>query len=697
MGLLLAVLLARLWWLQLTNWYQYSSRALDNRTTVVYKPAPRGLIYDRRGEYILAENCDVWSLHAVPGELPRDEQELERIVQFLAGVLSTEDAPTSTAEVRHALADARLAKAVEPVPLGTLGQDLTFDQVASIEEHRIELPGIVVVTTTRRHYPYGRLAAQAVGYARQISREQLDRLSGYQQPPDPDDPTASELEATATDPVYRPDSIIGAEGAEALLELDTNGDRTLPILPGRAGRTIYEVDANGNPQRLIATREPEIGAQVYLTIDARAQAVAERQLRKALQGHPERMGAAVVLDTRNGDVIVLASEPCLDPNDWVFGLTGDQWKQALEDPGLPLLNKALAGTYPPGSIFKVVSVCAALETTNVKPTSTAVCTGAIHVGRKRRPFVCWMADRGGHGPVDLVSAIAKSCNIWFYNCVLKFGLDPNDIALYAHRFGLGSPTGLGLKGELSGDVPEPRYGERPWTQGNSLNYVIGQELTVTPAQMARVCAAVANGGKLPRPHLVRRIRWPARMNLPPTKPAGVLEKVKLEHENTLQIVRLGMRRAVTMEHGTAKLLNDLSQLGGKINNPGPSVFGEPLGRPLLVGGKTGTAQHDRRKENHSWCIAFAPYDARPDEPQYAVCVFVAQAGSGSGTAVPIAREVLRALFGLYEADDPDFAVPRPMDPAEVAAQRKQRVAQAKAWAARRAADAAEQPQAGDDD
>lgn len=683
MGLALLVLVGRLWWLQLAHWYRYSARALDNRTTVVYKSAPRGLIYDRRGEHILAENRDVWTVHIVPGAVPEDDAGLESMVLLLAGILSTEDAPASAAELRAAIKGARTAKTVEPVPLGELGQDLTFDQVASIEEHSYELPGVVVVTSTTRHYPYGRLAAQTVGYARKISREKLRELEGYQHPRDPRDPTAPELGTVDPDPIYRGDAIVGAEGAEALCEMDKTEESVTPILPGRDGRTIYEVDAGGTPQRLISKREPERGADVYLTLDAKVQSVAERALREALVGNPQRMGAAVVMDTRDGEVIALATEPSLDPNDWVGGLSQEQWQQALNAPGLPLLNKAISGTYPPGSIFKVVSSCAGLETTKATRHTTAYCTGRIYVGRKHRKYECWIADQGGHGQVDFAAAVAKSCNIWFYNLVLRWGLDPNDISLYAHRFGLGEVTGLGLNGERPGFLPEPEYSDRAWTQGNSLNYVIGQELTVTPVQMCAAACAVANGGTLPQPTLVRRIRWPGYTHRKQsTLPAAASRPVKLSSKETLALVRDGMRKAVNMDRGTAHSLLPLQNLYQTLEQKSPPIAGASNSRPLLIAAKTGTAQHDPRKENHAWCIAFAPYDVREGEPQYAICVFVAEGGTGAHTSVPIAGRILRALFGLHAPDDKAYALPAPMGPGEVAQQRRARIQDAKRWVAK---------------
>lgn len=422
--------------------------------------------------------------------------------------------------------------------------------------------------------------------------------------------------------------------------------------------TVYEVDSANTPQRLIAERQPAPGGSVYLTINALAQQVAEKSLRQALKGRSDGMGAVVVLDATDGDVVVLASEPCLDPNDWVGGFSSAQWKQALKAPGLPLLDKAIAGAYPPGSIFKAISACAALETTKLKTSDTAYCTGRIYVGRRREPFKCWYADKGGHGRVDFYSAIAKSCNIFFYDCVRRFGLDPDVIADYARRFGLGRTTGLGLAGEVAGQVPSPKYsinesGE-PWRIGNSLNLVIGQDrLTVTPLQMTVMTAAVGNGGKLLTPNLVQRVRWPRWMQRPESVDLGGRAKTLDVRPETLAEVRRGMRLAVTDEHGTAKALRAL---------------------PVTAAGKTGTAQHVPGKPTHAWFIAFAPYE----KPRYAICVFVAGGGTGGEVAAPVARKVLLSLFGAPDPNDPVFKMARPMDPVTIARARHARIAAARA-------------------
>jgi penicillin-binding protein 2 len=264
--------------------------------------------------------------------------------------------------------------------------------------------------------------------------------------------------------------------------------------------------------------------------------------------------------------------------------------------------------------------------------------------------------------VDLLQAIAKSCNIFFYDCVLRFNLDPDMIAEYARRFGLGETTGIGLRGEVAGQVPAPKFSindtGQPWRIGNSLNFVIGQDrLTVTPLQMSVIAAALANGGKLPTPNLIKRIRWPGYLHRPDTANLlGKMRPLRVKPE-TLQTVQQGMRMAVTDDHGTAHFLRDL---------------------PIPSAGKTGSAQHVKDEPTHAWFIGYAPTNPEPGQEQYAICVLVAGGGTGGEVAVPIADRVLRALFTQYKPDDPLYQLPAPMDPAQVAAARHQHIIDARA-------------------
>ncbi len=610
----LLVLVGRLWMLQLTQWGQYVRQAAGNRTSVTYAPAPRGLIYDRKG-IVLAENRPVWNLSIVPSRFPAREDEAEKVVVRLAGILKV-----PTPELRPKLEAAARQTGRESVALDDdAGADLSFKLVAQIEEQA--LPGVIITESSVRTYPRGQLAAHVLGYARSITEEQLDASKGLEYPdfqPAGSRPTTADL---PRDPLYSPDSIYGQAGLESRYELNRNTAPAMPVLCGRKGRTVYEVDAALKPVRLIEHRLPVVGASVHLCLDAAAQKAAEDGLRAALAGHPNRTGAAVVMNVNDGSIVVMASEPAFDPNDWVGRMPPKLWQRLSQDPRKPLLNKATAGGYAPASTFKLVSMTAALDLAKATSKTRYHCSGQITEGPRR--FKCWKPK--GHGTLDFRAALANSCDVYFYEVVRKSGVTVSDLDEYARMFGLGEKTRIDLPEEIAGLVPNAQwkqqsYGERWWT-GDSLNMVIGQGwTTVTPLQMVRVCAAVANGGFLLRPHVVSHIDWPEHFGFSgPTVVTRVVDRTLAVRPGTLQTVREGMRLAVL--HGTA---------------------GELRNFPMAVAGKTGSAEHLSNRPPHAWFICFAPYQ----NPKYAVAVFVAEGGHGGSTAAPIARRILAALFGI---------------------------------------------------
>ena len=610
----LLVLVGRLWMLQFTQWGDFVRQAAGNRTSVTYAPAPRGLIFDRKG-VVLAANRPVWNVSIVPAKFPTRAEEAEKVIMSLAGILRV-----PTPQLRPKLEAASRQTGRESVALDDeLGADLSFKMVAQIQEQA--LPGVIITESAVRTYPHGGLAAQVLGYARSITGAQLEATKGLEYP----DFQAQSATPAATDlprdPLYSPDSVYGQAGLESQYELNRNTAPAMPILSGRRGRTVYEVDAALKPVRLIEYRSPMVGASLRLSLDADAQQVAEDGLRQALAGHPNRTGAAVVMDVDDGSIVVMASKPSFDPNDWVGRMSPQLWQRLSQDPRKPMLNKATAGGYPPASTFKMVSMAAALDLGKATPHTRYHCAGQITEGPRR--FKCWKPK--GHGTLDFRQALANSCDVYFYELVRKAGLSVRDLDEYARMFGLGEKTRIDLPKEISGLVPNEQYkqqgyNERWWT-GDSLNMVIGQGwTTVTPLQMVRVCAAVANGGFLLRPHLVNRIEWPEHFGFSgPTVLTRVVDRVLPVRPETLQIVREGMRLAVV--HGT----------GGELRN-----------LPVEVAGKTGSAEHLSNRPPHAWFVCFAPYE----KPKYAVVVFVAEGGHGGSTAAPIARRILASLFGL---------------------------------------------------
>jgi len=622
-GVLLVMLTGRLWMLQLTQWVDYREKSLQNRTSVVSTPAPRGLIYDREGR-VLAENRPNWSVIITPAELPpADEvEERERIITFLASVLRERD--VGATDVREALEEVCNAARFTPTPLGRFAEDLSFELVAQIEERSGELPGVSVGQHFKRHYPYGRLAAHVLGYARSINAEQYEqwRRLDYPGTEVPDRPPAG-MDTWRRDPVYKPDSLFGKAGIEAAHELDEATEPPTPVLQGRRGMLVWEVDKFNRPVRLIREeRVPQQGAGVYLTIDAELQKVAEEALRRAVGS--SLTGAAVLMDVRTGEVFAMASEPGVDPNEWVAGIPGERYQQLANDPRLPFLNKAVAGTYPPGSIFKMVSALGALETTGVSPEKTFDCGGKISVGNPPHIFKCWKTHGRG---INMWEGIAQSCDVYFYDLVRKAGLTSDTIAEYARKFGLGKSTDCGLPGEVAGRVPDREWKaealDDDWYTGDTLQFVMGQSfLLVTPMQMAVMTAALANGGQVISPRLTRKIEWPEYLGRGPTLfRAKVINEIDCDSEH-MRIVQQGMRRAVVSKNGTAHGLAD-------------------IGFPVAA--KTGSAQFEPLKNTHAWFVCYAPYD----EPRFACSVLVTEGGGGSETAAPVAASIIKAAMAKY--------------------------------------------------
>ena len=588
-------------------------------------PAPRGLIFDRNGA-ILAESHAVWNVNIVPADFPRDQAEAEGIITQLASIL---DVPT--VEIREQIEKIRSQTTLEAVPLAKIGEDVPREVVIAIEERQWEMPGVISDQQARRHYPQHSLAAHVLGYARPITDEQYSQVKELTYAHPANESPAPALNPSSGELIYDHRSLFGQDGVEAAYDYDIDEGTSLavPVLQGRRGYRQYEVDVKDRPLRVLTQRQPEAGASVYLTIDARLQRIAEEALEEAIKGS-QRTGAAVMLDVRTGEVLVLASKPGFDPNAWVKGFSDEEWQRLQNDPRTPFLNKAIAGEYPPGSVFKMISATAALEANNLDTSRWFDCTGVIHEGRDHQPFRCWK-PKPGHGRVNFYAGLAQSCDVYFYELVRKAGLDSDTIAEYARRFGLGSATGIDLPGESEGAVPDKEWKDavrrEPWTTGNTLHMVIGQGfLTVTPLQMAVVTAAVANGGKLLTPRIVRKIVWPGWLSRGTELYTEPQEGNVEAGASSLEKVKEGMWQAVASPGGTARVMAGLG---------------------IPVAGKTGSAEHHPGRPPHAWFVCFAPFA----NPRYAVVVFVSEGGSGGQTAAPIARRLLAAAFGVMGAGE----------------------------------------------
>ncbi len=644
-GVLLVTLTGRLWVLQLTRWIDFQEQALQNRTSIVTTPAPRGLIYDRHGR-VLAENRPNWRLVVTPAMLPNSSSEREDIVRCLASILRDHD--VSTTDVRNAIDEACASgRSVKPTPLGSFADNLPLEIVAQIEERSLDLPGVEVAEYFQRHYPYGDLAAHVIGYARPINSEEYERWRDLKYPvigPDEEEVERRALAPWDHDPVYRSDSNFGKSGVEAGYELDRAADPIVPILKGRRGMLVYEVDVHNRPIRLLREeRVPEQGAGVYLTLDLDLQGVAEEAVEAAVGGR--LTGAAVLMDVNTGGVLAMASKPSVDPNKWVRGFSSEEYQRYANDPRHPFMNKAISGTYPPGSIFKMVTALAGLETTDVSPHEAHLCRGRIGIrgGGSVWYHNCW-TDHNAR--IDMWEGIAQSCDIYFYELVRKAGTTSDAIAEYGRLFGMGSATNCGLPAEAEGRVPDREwkadYLDEDWYTGDTFQYSIGQSfLRVTPLQMAVMTAAIANGGRVISPRLVRKIEWPQYMQRGPTLfQAEEIRRLEIDPDH-FRIVQEGMKRVVYGERGTARALQDLD---------------------FTVAGKTGSAQFDLDKKTHAWFVAYAPYE----NPRFAVSVLITEAGSGGEIAGPVAATILEAAMEKYgdgsTLDEPYLVPDEPLAP-----------------------------------
>lgn len=566
--LALVLVTGQLWYLQILEGQHFLDASEKNRIRVRPIAAPRGILYDRNG-IPLVDNRPAFRLALIPRELPREPASRNAVLARLAALLHIPYEELTEAAGRVS-ADSFLAV--------RLRRGLSLEDMAKVEEWKIELPGVIVEVEPQRIYPSSRFAAHLLGYVREASGEQLKQGR------------------------HRRGDMIGQSGLEQALD---------EFLRGRDGGEQIEVDALGRLVRMVQQTEPQPGAKVVTTIDRRIQEAAEA----AMEG---TAGAVVVMDPRNGDVLAMLSTPAFEIDRFTGTIDRAAWLHVVQDPDHPLLDRTIQGQYPPGSLFKIVVATAGLQEGTITPADRVLSTGEFRVGG--RVFKDW--KKGGHGWVDTRRAIAQSCNVFFYQAGLRIGGEM--IARYARAFGFGQSTGIDLPGEKVGFIPGPRTVRRRevWQAGDVVNMAIGQgRVLVTPVQVARFMAAVANGGVLWKPRLVQRIERPGR---------GV---VWYEGGTVMGRVEAAPAVWAFLREALWAAVND-GGTGGGARIPG-----------LDVAGKTGTAQtiansRADRGEDHAWFAAFAP--AR--DPEVVVVVLVERGGKGGQVAAPIARKILTAVF-----------------------------------------------------
>lgn len=560
----MAVLTARLWYLQILHGEELRQLSETNRTRLIRIPGPRGRILDARGR-VLADNRPSISLAVMPDYADDNPDLLTRLAPVVG---------MSVSELQQ-IVDRRRANSYDPIRIAA---DVDLDTLSRVEEQRMYLAGLVVQQSSTRHYPDGRLAAHLLGPLGEASDEDLKKLRPYG---------------------YRLGDYVGKSGVEGVYN---------KLLGGAAGGDLVEVDARGRITRTLRHYPPRPGATLQLAVDARVQ----RAAAEALAGRP---GAAVAVDPRDGSVIALVSSPTYDLSPFAKRIKPQIWRALTTDPRRPLLNRAVASAHPPGSTFKVITAAAGLHTGRITANSRIHCAGGLPLGGRLKR--CWSR----HGSIDFIGAIAHSCDTFFYRYSLIMGIQP--ICRMARAFGLGQKTGIDLTSEARGNIPKPRERSTPghprnWWPGDTANAAIGQGyILTTPLQMAVVAAALGNGGTVYRPRILKRaISLDGRVLASPDK--QVISRIPLSPTD-LELIRKGMRAAV--ERGTCR---------------GAALPG------IAVAGKTGSAEVAGSRKTHGWFICFAPYQ----NPTIAIAVVVERAGHGGTVAVPVAKRMLEAYFGL---------------------------------------------------
>lgn len=619
------------WQLQVVQGDEYLQRAQRNRFRLQSLDAPRGVIYDRAGR-LLAGNVPSFTVSIIPADLPEEDQDyvfrqLSLLLDVPISMYDYASSETEDMDRRYLTEDEeyepepQLKEGVEagratpfiPVPVKS---DVPRDLAFIIEEERLDLPGVIVEIEPLRQYISGTLFAHVTGYVGHIPEQTLDSYTDL------------------GDADYDPNDVVGLTGVELSYEDE---------LRGRKGQRHVEVDVTGREMRTIGPPvEPEPGQNLVLSIDAALQAAVAEALERGLRGAHSDSGVVVALDPRTGEILALVSLPSYDTNLFVGGISREDYAQLSEDPRHPLVNHAISGQYPPGSTFKVVTASAGLEQGTVTRNSLLFCPGTIWIPHRfapdnpelAQPFNCWLKD--GHRSISLVEAIAQSCDIYFGMLAGGYGefegLGQEALHNYGSYFGLGEPTGIDLPGETAGLMPDETwkrltYGET-WVTGDTYNAAMGQGfILTTPLQILNATAAIANGGNLYQPTVMREIKDPEGNVIRPFTP-HLIRTLPVSPE-TIELVRAGMRAAVT--HGTARAAN----LGG-----------------VTVAGKTGTAEYPGERDwegnlpTHAWFTAFAPFD----DPEIALVVFIEGGGEGGLVAVPIATEILAHYFNLPEPD-----------------------------------------------
>lgn len=556
----LAILMSGLFYTQVIQGSYYHSLGDKNRIRLIPLEAPRGRVFDRHGK-LLATNRPAYDLVVTP------EDSDEETIPALARILNL-----SEKEIRERLKAPR----EYPFAPAVVQEDVTRELAFMIEEHRPELSGVEILVSGLRNYPYAATASHVIGFIGKINREEY-------------------LKTRDNQDQFGLNSTIGRAGIEKIFDSELRG--------WRGGKQI-EVNSRGKMIRVLSERNPEPGRDMTVTLDLDLQ-------QKVMELIGEKNAAVMLLDLESDELLVMASTPSFDPNHFVSPSAARERSAYLNDKGAPLLDRGVSSAYPPGSVFKLITALAGLDTDKINTTSHFFCSGQYRLTPNSIPRKCWFAR--GHGSVSIYQAIERSCNVFFYNVGKKLSAD--QISDYSHRFGLGEIVPIEATNISAGLVPNSAWKKKQfkekWYQGETLSFAIGQSYLLTsPLQILRMTAIIAKDGVWVEPHLVRTGK----------EKKGEERRVNIKKED-IQILKKGMLQVVQSNYGTGQL--------ARVD------FGE-------MAAKTGTAQAPP-KVAHAWMTGFFPYD----EPRVAFTVFVEHGGSGGIASAGIVKGMLQQWEETY--------------------------------------------------
>ncbi len=598
-AVLICGVMGRLFYLQVIKHSYYSELSQGNRVRLEPMPPDRGLIYDRMGA-VLAENTPAYELELTPEQVPDVADTLRRLADL--GLIDPDQVPSLERVIRT-------GRKFSPVPLRL---SLSETDIATFSVRQYAFPGVEIQTRLARWYPFGESAVHALGYVGIISEDDLKRI-------DRDE--------------YGGSALIGKSGLESAYETELHGAAgQQQVVVNAQGR---HVDRLGGVPIHLENKPPRGGNDLILGIDMRIQRIAET----ALAG---RRGAVVALDPNTGNIVALVSTPTYDPNKFTRGISTKEYVALRDDLDKPLFDRALRGTYPPGSTIKPFMGLAGLEYDAIDPTAVRNCHGGFTLPGSSHVYRDWKKE--GHGTVDMRHAIATSCDVYFYGLAEVLGIEHIHTAL--SELGFGKLTGIDISGERPGLVPSPAWKQQAykqaWYPGETVIVGIGQGyLLTTPLQLAHAAGIIATRGKNYRPRLVTAIRDAVTRQVKPLPPVED-PALTLKDPTHWDVILEGMERVM---------------------EPGGTGAASARGAPYRMAGKSGTAQVfnigqnqkyeagrvSERLRDHALFIVFAPAEA----PTLAVAVLVENGGHGGSAAAPIARRVLDAyLLGKYDETGP---------------------------------------------